>query len=81
MKLGYFSTHRREFVASHQIQKKVLSPLRQGAPRGLKRQNTLSLWVVFTVKLFRMFRLLTINFLVLCRFVSPFAVPFVLIVL
>ena len=54
-----------EFLASHQIQKKVLSPLSQGAPRRLIRKNTvLTAGIRFS------------NFLVLCPFVSPAAVPF-----
>ena len=55
----------------HTKYKKVLSPLPKGAQRRLKRQNTLSLRLVFDIKLFMMCCLLKSNFPVHRRFVSP----------
>ena len=69
----------REFVASHQNTKKVLSPLPEDTQRRLKRQNALSLRLVFAIKLCMMCRVLKTNFLVSCRFVSSTAVPFALV--
>lgn len=70
-------TGEREFVDSHQTHK-VISPLPQRSRRRVKRQNILSLRLVFTIKLFTMYCLLKNNFLVLCRFVSPLLITIVM---